>query len=192
MLRRPYMGGQLDARQVTSSAQAVLVTHQPPSATGEAVTPLRHLGGTLLVVGVTRGLRSELSSVLPAVGLFPVYSSSDVLALELMSRGSLFDAVLIEVPPDTDSEPPLAVQLRARHPNVAVFVVSRHGSDCHVFLRGSSAANLEDSDATTLAQTILAAIAHEGLQPGRTSGVLPLSSRVPTERLFPEQSEITG
>jgi hypothetical protein len=127
------------------------------------------------------------------MGVFPFYSSSEVLALELLSRGTLFDSVLIEVPPGTESSPPLLTQLRARHPSVPVFIVSRRASEHYVLERDSNpACRVEDSDVTTLAQTILAAIAHEAADPGCTSGVLPVSGRVPAERLILDGMEIIG
>jgi DNA-binding NtrC family response regulator len=115
------------------------------------------VGGVVLAIGLRRSFTHNLRYFLHEQGYAAVATSSEVQALELLQKGDLFDAIVIEPSSFVESRLCILRQIGARRPALPVFVV---GDDVAPDARidGTVASESLISTITTEARLLVCAI----------------------------------
>jgi DNA-binding NarL/FixJ family response regulator len=78
--------------------------------------------GTILVVANRREYRDKVQVAMQSRGVATIGTASELNALELMGRGNLFDAVLVDADPRQNSDLRIVQQLLEQRPSIPVVV----------------------------------------------------------------------
>ena len=109
-----------------TAAATVQTTMRPSVPHGGNAQPRAKMGGVLLDVGVERSRGDELRSYLVQYGVFAISTPSAVTALELLRRGDLFDAIILELRGPEGAIWHVVGQIRALRRDIPMVVVTEH------------------------------------------------------------------
>ncbi len=154
----------------------------PPSGP-RTQTECGRVYGAVLTVGLERDLGDKIRGKLLDLGLMALATPSEVVALQLLHRGEIFDAIVVSESRGADDALPFVRQIRSRCSNIPIVVVASKPETSSMLqsLKDSALRGLTtEQPAAAIAKALVEVIEQSREPELRVSGVMrasPLSPR---------------